>query len=96
MTTIIWFVLVSLCFHIQGYRWTNYDLLNLVRAASCLLKLVRVGPRVLKLARAGRCLLNLVRANPFIIDRSGSGAALVRDGRGHDRYGRGCGGNLIR
>ena len=70
--------------------------LNLVRAAPRLLKLVRVAPRLLKLARAGRCLLNLVRADPLIIGRNGSGAALVRDGRGRDRYGRGCGGNLIR
>ena len=80
----------------QGYVWTNNDMLNLVRAAPRLLKLVRVGPRLLKLARAGRCLLNLVRADPLNLGGSGSGVALVRDGRRHDRCGRGCGGNLIR
>ena len=80
----------------QGYFWTNHDMLNLVRAAPRLLKLVRVGPRLLKLTRAGCCLLNLVRVNPLMIGRSGSGAALIRDGRGRGRCGRGCGGRLIR
>ena len=69
---------------------------NLVRAAPRLLKLVRVGPRLLKLARAGRCLLlNLVWADPLIIGRSGSGAALVRDGRGRGCYRCACLDNLV-
>ena len=63
---------------------------------SRLLKWVWVGPRLLKLARAGRCLFNLVLSGPLIIGRSGSGAALVRDGRGRGRYRRGCGGSLVR
>ena len=96
VTTITWFILVSLFFHMQGYVRTNYGMLNLVRAAPHLLKLARVGPRLLKLARAGRCLLNLGRTGPLIIGISGSGAALVRDGRGCDRYGCGCGSSLIR
>ena len=86
---------VPVFFHMQGYVGTNHVMLNLVRAAPRLLKLVRVGHRLLKLARAGRCLLNLVRSDPLIIGRSGSGAALVRDGRCRDRYGRGCSGSLI-
>ena len=96
MTTITSFILVSLFFHGQGYVWTNHDMFNLVQPVPHLLISVQVGPRLLKLARAGRCLLNLVRADPLIIGGSGSGAALVRDGRRRDRYGRGCGGNLIR
>ena len=69
---------------------------NLVRDARRLLQLVRVGPCLLKLARAGRCLFNLVWADPLIIGRSGSGAALVRDGRGRGRYRCACLDNLVR
>ena len=80
----------------QGYVWTNHGMLNLVRATPRLLKLVWIGPRLLKLAWAGHCLLNLVRADPLIIGRSGSGVRLVRGGRGRGRYGRSCGGSLVR
>ena len=95
LTIITWFILVSLFFHMQGYVRANHDMLNLVPTAPRLLKLVRVGPRLLKLTRAGRCLLNLVRADPLIIGRSGSGAALVRYGRGHGCYRRDYGGSLV-
>ena len=95
VTTVTWCILVSLFFHMQGYMWTNHGMLNLVRAAPHLLKLVRVGPSLLKLARASRCLFDLVRADPLIIGSRSSGAALVCDGRGRGRYGRGCGGSLV-
>ena len=97
VTTITWFILVSLFFYRQGHVWTNHDMLNLVRAAPRLLKLVRVGPRMLKLARAGRRLFNLVLADPLIIGSHDSGAAaaatdvatvgdcLVQCGRGADQ-----------
>ena len=52
-----------------------------------------IGPdraRLLKLVRALHCLLNLVWGGCLIIDRPGSGAALVHDGRGRGRYRRAC------
>ena len=85
----MWFILVSLFFHIQGYMWTNHDMLNLIWAGFRLLKLVQIASLLLKLARAGCCLLNLVQDDPLIISRSGSGAALVRGGHGRGRYRRG-------
>ena len=95
VTTITWFILVFLFFHMEGYLWTNHGMFNLIRASLCLLKSVPVAPCLLKLARAGRCLLNLVRVDPLIISKSGFGAALVRDDRGRGSYGRGCGGSLV-
>ena len=71
-------------------------MLNLVGAGPRLLKLVRVGPRLLKLVRTGHCLLTLVRAGRLIVGGHSAGAAFVRDGRGRDRYRRGCGGSLVR
>ena len=67
-------------------------MLNLVRAGPRLLKLVQVGPRLLKLVRAGRCLLSLAQASWLIVGSCSSGADLVRNSRGCDRYRRGCGG----
>ena len=86
VTTTTWFILVSLFFHMQGDVWTNHDMLNLVQAGPRLLELVLVGNSLLKLALDGCCLLNLVWSDPLIIGRSGSGAALVSDGRGRGRY----------
>ena len=71
-------------------------MLNLVRAGPRLLKLVRVGPRLLKLVWTGRCLLNLSQDGRLVVGGCNSGAALVRDGRGRDRYRRGCDGSLVR
>ena len=95
VTTITWFILVSLFFYKQGYVWTNHDMLNLARVGPHLLKLVLVGPLLLKLVRVGRCLLNLIRAGRLIICGRGSGTVFVRDGRGRGRYGHGRDGDLV-
>ena len=53
----------------------------------------KIGPgraRLLKLVRALNCLLFLVLDSCLIIGSRGSGAALVRNGRGRGRYRRAC------
>ena len=95
LTTITWFILVSLFLPQAGIRLANHGLLNLVRA----------GPGLLNLVQAGRCLIKLVWNGRLIIDGHGSPyhwrprlwhSSLVRNGRGRGLYGRGYGSGHVR
>ena len=66
LTTITWFILVSLFLPQAGIRLANHGLLNLVRA----------GPDLLNLVQAGHCLIKLVWNGHLIIGDHGSGTAL--------------------
>ena len=96
VTTITWFVLVSL-FLPQAEICTDHPWhIQLGPGRPRLHKLVLVGPHLLKLVLAGCCLLNLVQAGRLVVGGSSSGAALVRDGCDHDRYRHGCSSSLVR